>query len=125
MPKFLTEDGVRCTIVGTPNADVLLGTSSADVICGLGGNDRIRVGAARTHRRRPGNDRLEGGRDKDRVLGGVGADMLITPDGVVDSVDGGRGVDRVLADRDDWVRNTESVAYHYYVDGPSDVKARF
>jgi hypothetical protein len=56
----------RCTIVGTPRADVLRGTSKRDVICGLGGNDRIYG--------RGGNDVLLGGPGKDRLNGGPGTD---------------------------------------------------
>jgi Ca2+-binding RTX toxin-like protein len=112
-PKVVTEDGARCTIVGTPKADVLVGTGHADVICGLGGDDTIRGGGGDDLiDGGPGDDRLDGNRDKDRVLGGPGADSIVIRDGVVDSADGGRGVDHVLADRDDWVRNAESIAYH-------------
>lgn len=59
---------LRCTIVGTPRADVLVGTSRADVICGLGGNDRIDG--------RGGDDLVLGGPGSDTVVGGTGNDRL-------------------------------------------------
>lgn len=55
------ETGARrtCTIVGTPEADVLIGTSGDDVVCGLGGDDVISGGG--------GDDVLDGGAGKDTV----------------------------------------------------------
>jgi peptidoglycan/xylan/chitin deacetylase (PgdA/CDA1 family) len=48
-----------CTIVGTPEADVLVGTSGDDVVCGLGGDDVLSGG--------DGDDVLDGGPGKDTV----------------------------------------------------------
>src|SRR5206468_700160 len=56
----------RCTIVGTPGADVLNGTDAADVICGLRGDDLIR---------------------------GMGGDDLIFADAGDDFIGGGNGSD--------------------------------
>lgn len=110
--KVLTEDGARCTVVGTEKADVLVGTSRYDVICGRGGADKIRGGGGDdTIDGGTGSDRIDGGAGKDVLIGGAGADVLIARDGVVDNVDGGRGTDTVSADRDDWVRNAEAISY--------------
>jgi TolB protein len=110
--KVLTEDGKRCTVVGTEKADVLVGTSRYDVICGRGGADKIRGGGGEdTIDGGTGSDRIDGGPGKDVLIGGAGADVLIARDGVVDNVDGGRGTDTVSADRDDWVRNAEAISY--------------
>jgi Ca2+-binding RTX toxin-like protein len=60
--------GEDCTIVGTPNNDVLEGTTGEDVICGGGGADTIRgLG---------GNDTLRGEGEPDKLLGGEGDDIL-------------------------------------------------
>jgi TolB protein len=110
--KVLTEDGRRCTVVGTEKADVLVGTSRDEVICGRGGADKIRGGGGDdTIDGGTGSDRIDGGTGKDVLIGGAGADVLIARDGVVDNVDGGRGTDTVSADRDDWVRNAEAISY--------------
>ncbi|GAA4369483.1 Ig-like domain-containing protein [Nocardioides caricicola] len=58
----------RCTITGTPGADVLVGTSGDDVICGGGGDDVLRG--------RAGDDVLRGGRGDDVLRGGPGEDVL-------------------------------------------------
>ena len=78
--------GRRCTIVGTPGADVLTGTRRDDVICGRGGNDRL-LG-------RGGDDRLLGGPGRDVVLGGAGDDRLRGGTGA-DRLAGGAGDDGV------------------------------
>lgn len=86
-PAYRTAtSGQRCTIVGTPHADVLVGTSRADVICGLGGNDRI-IGEG-------GNDVIDGGAGNDRVLGGGGNDVLDGGAGN-DVAQGGAGSDTI------------------------------
>ncbi len=83
--------GVRATIVGTRDHDVIVGTSHRDVIVagrgddvvyGRGGNDLICGG--------PGADRLEGGPGADRLEGGPGADRL----------EGGRGRDHLFGEED-------------------------
>lgn len=69
--------GLRATVLGTADRDVLRGTRGPDVIAaragndlvrGLGGNDVICLGA--------GNDRGIGGAGNDRVLGEAGKDVL-------------------------------------------------
>ena len=100
----------RCTALA-PRADALVGTSRADVICGNGGADRL-TGKA-------GNDRLFGGANgdtifggpgRDDVSGGNGADVIFSDDRQSDSIDCGRGPDRVVADRRDRIaRNCERV----------------
>jgi RTX calcium-binding nonapeptide repeat (4 copies) len=90
-----------CTVRGTPGNDVLAGTGGPDVICGLGGDDTIRgKGGADELRGGPGGDRLYGGGGPDILRGGAGGDLLIASDAVAgnDSVFGGPGVDRCVAD---------------------------
>jgi hypothetical protein len=74
----------KCTLMGSPRADLLIGTRGRDVICGAGGADVIKGHA--------GNDVLRGGSGGDRVMGGDGQDVL----------HGGRGSDRMVSgDGDD------------------------
>jgi TolB protein len=109
-PRAFASTGDRCTIVGTPRADVLTGTSRGDVICGLGGDDRIDgAGADDIVDGGPGADRITGGRDEDMLLGGTGADLLFASDSRRDHVDGGRGRDRARIDSDDWISSVESL----------------
>jgi hypothetical protein len=86
---------VRCTVGGTPRADVLRGTARADVICGAGGNDVIYGGGGndRIYGGR-GNDRIYGGRGRDRISGGVGHDWILGGAGN-DRLAGGAGDDRI------------------------------
>lgn len=79
-----TSTGVRCTIVGTPGADVLRGTSRRDIICGRGGSDVIYA--------RSGNDLVDGGSGNDRIYGSYGTDKLLGGTGR-DSVRGEAGAD--------------------------------
>lgn len=60
--------GEDCTIIGTPNDDVLEGTPGSDVICGGGGSDTIRG--------LEGNDTLKGEGEPDKLVGGEGDDTL-------------------------------------------------
>jgi Ca2+-binding RTX toxin-like protein len=95
----LVVDGYRCTIVGTPAAEVILGTPHRDVICGLGGADKIDglggddvlIGGA-------GDDVLEGSGGHDVLLGDAGADQFQAWDGTSDRIDGGPGADRAWVD---------------------------
>jgi Ca2+-binding RTX toxin-like protein len=64
-----TSTGARCTVVGTPRADVLIGSTRDDVVCGLGGDDRIVA--------RDGDDVVDGGSGRDRIVGGAGDDTLL------------------------------------------------
>ncbi|MGI9019200.1 MAG: calcium-binding protein [Solirubrobacterales bacterium] len=73
-----TCDGIRATIVGTPDDDVIEGTTDQDIIVGLGGDDRIRA--------RKGFDFACGGRGDDIVRGNGTFDVLL----------GGRGRDRLI-----------------------------
>ena len=60
--------GVRATIVGTMDADMLTGTKGPDVISGRGGDDIIDG--------KGGDDMLCGGSGDDFILGGPGADFI-------------------------------------------------
>lgn len=85
----------KCTILGTPHADVLHGTPGNDVICGLGGNDRINGGAGNdTIFGLAGGDRIDGGPGNDHLFGGIGADRL-RGGGGRDFLYGERGTDRL------------------------------
>jgi Ca2+-binding RTX toxin-like protein len=101
--------GSRCTIWGTPGADVLHGTREADVICGLGGNDVI-LGLAGTDTLDggPGDDRLVGGEGTDWFYGSTGNDVLESRDTRRESLDGGPGYDRAHADAGDWISYVEA-----------------
>jgi len=57
----------------------------------------------------PGNDRITGGYDADRLHGGPGRDAIVAVDGRRDRVDCGPGRDTALVDRIDRVRNCERV----------------
>ena len=74
----------QCTMIGTPNDDILIGDATANFICGLGGADRIDGGA--------GDDTLVGGGGDDVIDGGAGDDAAMGEDGS-DRVSGGRGQD--------------------------------
>jgi endonuclease/exonuclease/phosphatase family metal-dependent hydrolase len=85
----------RCTIAGTPEADVLKGTRRRDVICGGGGDDTllgrrgddVLLGGA-------GRDVLRGAAGDDRTAGAGGADLLDAGGGK-DVVSGGTGDDDI------------------------------
>lgn len=101
--------GSRCTIWGTPGADVLRGTRGEDVICGLGGNDVvIGLGASDTLDGGGGDDRLVGGEGRDWFYGGAGNDVFESRDGERESIDGGTGYDRAHADAGDWLSFVEA-----------------
>jgi hypothetical protein len=74
----------ECTIIGTPDDDILIGDATANFICGLGGADRLDGGA--------GDDTLVGGGGDDVIDGGAGDDAALGEDGS-DRVSGGRGQD--------------------------------
>jgi len=71
------------TITGTEGVDTLRGDAGNDTIYGLGGNDQIDGGA--------GADNLYGGNGDDTFLVGVEAA------GVIDTFDGGSGIDTIQA----------------------------
>ncbi|HAX81475.1 MAG TPA: hypothetical protein DCY40_02770 [Actinobacteria bacterium] len=61
--------GIRATIVGTPDDDIITGTDGNDVIVGRGGDDVIDGGA--------GADVICGGPGADMLTGGPGRDLLL------------------------------------------------
>lgn len=74
---------------------LMLGTEAQDFLCGFGGLDELEGYA--------GNDYLDGGKGAgDFLLGGPGADVLVTKDGQPDDhADGGKGVDLCRSDAGD------------------------
>jgi Ca2+-binding RTX toxin-like protein len=102
----------RCWLLGRDlEADVIHGTARGELICGLGGDDRLfGAGGNDTLEGGYGADVLIGGPGRDRFDGGYGADRVYARDGERDTVDCGRGVDTVIADRIDIVfRNCERI----------------
>jgi poly-gamma-glutamate capsule biosynthesis protein CapA/YwtB (metallophosphatase superfamily) len=70
-------EGVRATIVGTPDDDVITGTAGRDVIAARGGDDVIAAGDGDDIVcGGPGDDRLDGDAGRDVVFGGDGRDLL-------------------------------------------------
>ena len=88
-------------ILGGGGNDRLFGEAGNDTIDGETGNDLVDGGT--------GNDRLAGGDGRDRVKGGAGADRIDVRDGARDTVDCGKGRDRVTADRKDRLKGCERV----------------
>jgi Ca2+-binding RTX toxin-like protein len=97
-------------LFGGVGADFLDGAAGNDFLSGGTGNDRISGGA--------GNDQLYGGVGNDNLTGGVGVDRLDGNAGndVINAYDRrreivncGTGVDRVVADRLDVLRQCERV----------------
>ena len=98
------------------------GTSRGDQINALGGRDQVRgnLSVDDLYGGR-GNDGLIGGLDDDDLAGGLGRDYLVgdygddttfASDGVMDSIDGGPGIDRAWVDELDlmaWPQNVEYV----------------
>ena len=86
----------QCTVVGTPQADVLRGTRRTDVVCGHGGDDLLRgLGGSDILRGGTGLDVLRGSAGVDVLDGGADADTLVG--GLdADRMSGGRGRDRML-----------------------------
>jgi hypothetical protein len=136
-PSTCDNPGVTPLTVGTAGEDVLVGTSGRDVLNGLGGDDCV-FGLANADRMSggTGKDLLSGSSGDDRIKGDAGADRLnggngndsITPgagtdrvsaqggndtisarDGDRDIIDCGPGRDKVTADRNDQVKNCETV----------------
>jgi len=95
---------------GGSGNDVLRGAGSEDSLYGDSGNDRL-YGGADDDRLfgGPGNDVLVGGGGWDRFSGGPGNDLIYAADGRAETVDCGRGIDTVHADRSDHLRNCEHV----------------
>jgi len=78
---------------GTAGSDRILGGAGNDTIDGKAGNDCL-FGEA-------GNDRITGGKGKDTISGGAGNDRIDSRDGVKETIDCGKGRDRVRADKSD------------------------
>ncbi len=97
-------------IIGGGGADVVYGGPGADTLDGGAGNDLLRGGPGNDRLiGRSGNDRLEGGDGHDNLIGGTGrdtmlggawSDLILARDGWRDVVNGGRGVDTAIVDRD-------------------------
>jgi len=84
-------NGLKATIIGTPQDDILNGTPGPDVIVGLAGNDVIRgFGGNDVICGGLGNDRIIGGPGDDQLFGGPGNDILRGNAGK-DILNGGKG----------------------------------
>ncbi|MCL5777231.1 S8 family serine peptidase [Limibaculum sp. FT325] len=86
--------GEAIEIVGDDSDESVVGSSQADTIETGGGNDIVLAGA--------GNDRIDAGDGRDTVDAGAGDDIVIDGDGLgvlgaADSLDGGDGVDTLIA----------------------------
>lgn len=94
-------DGIRLSLNGGDDGDVITGTNSDETIQGGNGNDIIDGGA--------GNDELNGGFGDDQLDGSAGNDVLIGSSGLdvlnggsgQDQLDGGRGNDILNGDAGD------------------------
>jgi hypothetical protein len=98
------------TIIGTAKPDYKGGSGHDDTISGLGGNDTLNGGAGYDLiEGGPGNDIITGGSGADRLYGGSGSDTIYAADGEQDTIDCGKGKDRVVADSFDKKVNCEVV----------------
>jgi Ca2+-binding RTX toxin-like protein len=96
------EDGSD-RLSGGEGKDTLSGGARNDVLSGGNGNDRLGGGA--------GNDKINGGQGLNSYSGGSGDDNIIAANGRRETIDCGSGRhDKVRADRQDSVRNCETVA---------------
>ena len=84
------------SLSGADGNDVLLGAAGNDKLSGGAGNDTLQGGA--------GNDNVNAGQGKNTVFGGSGNDILNSVNGRKDTVDCGKGRDRLRADGNDKVR---------------------
>lgn len=101
----------RDLMIGGEGIDIMKGGDANDRLAGRDGNDRLRGGG--------GNDRISGGSGDDRLWGdggrdrigaGAGDDLVHAADRRVDTINCGRGRDRVTADANDRVsKNCERV----------------
>jgi hypothetical protein len=97
-------------LFGGVGADLLDGAAGNDFLSGGTGNDRESGGAGNDQLYGgPGNDNLRGGVGVDRLDGNAGNDTIDSYDGRREVVNCGTGVDRVLADRLDVLRQCERV----------------
>jgi hypothetical protein len=136
-PRTCDNPGTTPFTVGTPGKDVLVGTAGRDVLSGRGGDDCLfgragddRLGGGTGADRLTGgggddrlggdsgadkltggngNDQIRPGSGKDQVVAGGGNDDITARDGARDTIDCGAGRDAVTADRNDQVKNCETV----------------
>lgn len=93
-------------LVGTPQRDIMSGLDGRDVIEGLGGYDSIDGGKSKDSLfGGPGKDRIVGGPGNDRIIAGKGDDRVRAFDGDRDAITCGDGVDTVLADQLDFIKD--------------------
>lgn len=115
------------SLEGNGGRDRLFGGAGADLLHGNGGNDTARGGIGSDSITGgpgddlvvggPGNDSLDGSAGEDKIRAGDGNDVVVSSmgatlfstDGGPDDVDCGPGRDRVSADRNDRVKNCETV----------------
>jgi Ca2+-binding RTX toxin-like protein len=88
-------------ISGLAGADCLFGQSGNDTLSGGSGKDKLDGG--------PGKDKLTGGSGKDTFSGGAGNDTIKSKDGIRETVNCGRGRDKVTADKRDKLVGCEKV----------------
>jgi Ca2+-binding RTX toxin-like protein len=89
-------------LTGGEGKDTLSGDIGNDTISGGNGNDRMGGGA--------GNDKINGGQGLNSYSGGAGDDNIVAANGRRETIDCGSGKkDKVRADRQDTVRNCETV----------------
>lgn len=86
-------------LFGLAGDDCLYGGAGNDALSGGGGNDKLDGG--------PGRDKLTGGKGKDTFTGGRGNDTINSRDGIRETVNCGKGRDRVKADKRDKLRGCE------------------
>lgn len=109
----------RDTLIGSVRANTIRGRGGNDLILGGGGNDRLFGDAGNdtidgelgndTVDGGAGADNLTGGDGRDRILGRGGNDRINAADGARDTIDCGKGRDRVVADRRDRLKACERV----------------
>jgi Ca2+-binding RTX toxin-like protein len=93
--------GKNDNLIGASGNDKLYGGSGNDVLNGGAGNDRLDGGA--------GNDTLKGGSGKNTYVGGAGRDVIAAANGKNETVNCGKGRDKVRADKKDKLRGCERV----------------
>jgi Ca2+-binding RTX toxin-like protein len=87
---------------GGEGRDTLSGGNGRDTLSGANGNDRLGGGA--------GDDKINGGQGLNSYSGGAGNDNIVAANGRREAIDCGSGKkDKVRADRQDAVRNCETV----------------
>jgi hypothetical protein len=105
---------------GGDGADLLRGSSGNDTLEGDWDDDRVYgLGGADDLRGSTGHDFVSGGSGadyidpgygNDTVFAGPGNDVIAAADYTVDTIDGGNGTDKAVADREDQLTNVESVS---------------